>query len=122
MEKRLKVMMVVSLAGMLLLLLLSSLVYPRAITDISDITSKSIGSHVNVAGKIAGIKGYNNKTFFVLLVKDSTGNITAVANADYDLEKDILKNETYIFSGKVQEYNSTLQINLNKIEIYRKKL
>ena len=51
----------------------------------------------------------------ILTLEDKTGKITATSNSNKQLK--IINNQTYLISGKIQEYNHTLQIAIDKIEI-----
>lgn len=115
MEKRLKIMLALALAGIFLLIIISNLLEPKPV-DISKISSEMLDQKVSMIGNLAQIKIYNNETFFVLTIKDSTGNITITALSENKLKEKLILNQTYFITGKVQEYNRTLQISAEKIE------
>lgn len=115
MENKLKILLTLSLLGILLLLAVSQFIEPRSISEISDITRSSLNQRVMIKGNITGIRAYNNNTFFVFKVSDKTGNITAVANSDFNLKEKIDASQDYLLTGKVQEYNKTLQLSIEKI-------
>ncbi len=114
MEKRLKIFLVASLFGILLLMFLSHIVEPQSPTPIANITNKSLDQQVMVVGLITSVRDYNNNTFHVISIKDSTGNITAIASYRRGLH--INSSADYKIIGKVEEYNSTLQINAGVIQ------
>lgn len=112
MEKRQALLLVLSLIGILILLLLSQKLEPK-LRDISGITKKNLDETVKIRGLITEAREYNNNTFQVLTIKDSTGNISAVMNAEHEVE--INKSKNYTIIGKVQSYNQTLQISISKL-------
>ena len=48
-------------------------------------------------------------------LQDNSGEIEAISSSKTPLE--INKTLTYIITGKVEEYNKTLQINVNRISL-----
>ena len=112
MEKRQALLLILSLFGILILLFLSQTLQPE-VKNISDITEKNLGEVIKLKCQIMGAREYNNKTFQVLTIKDSTGTISAVMNADNQII--INKSKNYSIIGKVQAYNRTLQISINKL-------
>jgi len=116
MEKRLKLMLLMALLGIFILILISKAVQPKTL-DIAEITNSLLGEDVSVIAKITKIQEYNNDTFQVLTLKDSSGSIAAIANSKTGLKNriNITQNRSYLIKGEVQEYNSSLQINIDKI-------
>lgn len=117
MENRQKLTLIISLAGILVLLFLSNFLEPRTITPISNITKENLNQILMVEGKITGLMEYNNKTFQVLTISDSTGSITATAGSKSSIAERINASLTYRATGKIQIYNSTLQISINRLEL-----
>jgi DNA/RNA endonuclease YhcR with UshA esterase domain len=112
MEKRLAVFIIMSLIGILLLVFLSQKLEPKTMS-ISGISEKNLEQSVKIRGQIVNAREYNNKTFQVLTVKDQTGNITAIMNLNTEIT--INKSKNYSIIGKVQAYNQTLQISIDRI-------
>ena len=108
----LKIMLAFSILGVFMLLFLSQTLEPKKIS-ISDITKDFLGEKVSVEGKIISLKQYNDKTFQVLIIKDSTGNITAIANSERGFR--INNSINYTIIGEVQEYNNSLRISISKL-------
>lgn len=112
MKKMLKIPFALSLLGIIILLFLSQNLEPPEV-KISEITEGNLNQRVKIAGGIASVKDFDDKNFQILTIKDSEKSITAIANSKTGLE--INKSAQYIIIGKVQEYNSTLQINSDVI-------
>ena len=119
MEKRLKWLIIASLAGIALLLFLSQSLTPK-ILPISNITSRMLDEKVSASGNFTSIRDYINETFFVLVLKDDTGNITVIASSEQNLKDKLAFNQTYLIAGKLQKYNETLQISAEKIIALKK--
>ena len=117
-----KITLVASLFGILVLLFLSQTLEPK-ITAIVNITKQNINQQVKILGKIISIREYNNQTFQVLELQDETGIIEATANSKAGLKGklNLSQNQDYLITGKIAEYNNTLQLNINKIILKEKK-
>jgi len=116
MEKHIKLMLPLALFGILVLVFIASHISPRQIV-ISDITNASMNEEIQVIVQITSIREYNNDTFQVLTLKDSTGNISAIANSKTGLKDkiNVSQRNNYSISGIVQDYNGSIQININEI-------
>jgi uncharacterized protein YdeI (BOF family) len=114
MKTNLKICLVLSLLGVILLIFLSSHLTPREYTII-NITRELIGNYVMIKGNIFYIKNIKESEFYILTISDSTGKITGTLNSK-DLS--INKSQNYIFSGKIEKYENETQININKIIVY----
>ena len=112
MEKRQAVFLIISLIGILALIFLSQILEPER-KDISKITERNINEIIKIRGQVTDAREYNNKTFQILTVKDATGAISAIMNAKSLIE--INKSRNYSIIGKVQIYNNTLQISVNRL-------
>jgi len=114
MNKPLKICFILSLAGILILLFLSEKLEPE-IKSIANITEGDINRAVKIRGEIISIKDFNDnsKILTIFTIKDKTGNITVILNSKTPLE--INKSKQYIITGKVQEYNKSLEISADKI-------
>ena len=107
-----KYIFTISLFGILLLFFLSMIIEPKEI-DIVDIKEKNINQQVKIIGNVTKVNYFEKENFYVLAIQDSTGNISAIFSS---IKLEINKSKNYIITGKIQEYNKTLQININKIE------
>lgn len=113
MKKLNKIFLLVSLIGILLLLFISQHLEPKTI-NISEINKGSLDDRVKILGDILDSRDYSNNTFHVLTIEDLTGVIEVVFNTKEEQLK-INSSKSYFITGKVQEYNQTLQINAEKI-------
>lgn len=118
MEYKLKIFLAASLLGILALLFLSQALAPQIITPISNITNESLNEQVVVFGTLTSIRDYSNNTFHVITLQDLTGSIEAIMStkASVAFKETLNKSLNYTISGKVSEYNSTLQINADIIQ------
>lgn len=100
--KLLTVSLIVSLAGICLLLLLSICSQPKLILNSKDLAQ---GDYVQVTGKI--IFAGNYQGFSVIRLDN---NVTLTCNCNLKI------NQTIKAEGIVEEYNSELEINAGKVE------
>ena len=114
MNLQMKILVIASLIGVMLLLFLSSMIKPE-LSSIGSITEKNINELVRIEGKIISIREYNNQTFQVLKIKDSTGTIEAISNSKIGLKDKLNMSKDYTIVGKVSEYNNTIQISINQL-------
>ncbi len=114
MEKRQTLLLIATLIGILILLFLSQNLKPE-LKQISEIIDKDLNQIIRVSAHIENVREYNDNTFQVLTLKDSSGNITGIMSANYPVK--INKSANYSISGKIQSYNNTLQISINHIEL-----
>jgi len=112
MQKNIKILLVLSLLGIFLMLFISRHAEPQKIL-INNITKSMLNQQVKIAGKIISLKNFENQSFQLLTISDSSGKITATANSQIPLKLNLSKN--YEIIGKIDEYNKTLQINSEKI-------
>jgi RecJ-like exonuclease len=117
MKKSLKLLLLLALFGILLVLLVSLSLVPKQLTLVSNITEKSLGQEVKVQGHILSLKQYSNDTFQVLSFQDSTGIIEATANSKTGLKGLINYSLNYSITGKVTEYNKTLQLTIDQLAV-----
>jgi DNA/RNA endonuclease YhcR with UshA esterase domain len=110
MEKLFKVSLIISLAGVFLLLLLSNILEPKHIS-IGEINDMLIDKKVKVQGEIFNIKSYKDSNFEVISIKDNTGKIDITLNEILN----ITNTQKIIVTGTVQEYKGYLQIQADKI-------
>lgn len=101
----LKLSLIISFLGILILLFLASQT-PKLI-KISEIINSSI--NVKIQGKIIQEKAYDD--FSILIVKDSNRSIEATCSCHGFL------NKTVEIIGKLEEYEGRKQISIDKIEV-----
>ncbi len=116
MQTNLKIFFVLSLISILILAFISQHIEPQKL-NIADITEKNLNQNIRVEAKIISLKNFENQSFQILNLKDETGIITATANSRNPFKLDLSKNYTIL--GKISEYNNTLQISIDKIEILK---
>ena len=114
MDKKQKKLLILSLIGILFLLFISHEIQPKTISII-NITSNDTGKIFQIEGNIIKISSYNDNTFHVFTVKDSTGSIQAIFGSEDSISWNINQTSDYIITGKLEKYNNTLQINAEKI-------
>mgnify|MGYP001585078195 CR=1 FL=1 len=105
----LKISLLISLIGILLLLLLSNILEPK-LTNIEKINYKFIDKKVKVQGEIFNIKTYEDSDFQVISIKDETGKV--------DITSPLINvslNQEIIVIGTVKEYKEYLQVQADKI-------
>jgi RecJ-like exonuclease len=112
MNQALKISLVLSLLGILLLLYISIKIQPLFL-EIALIDSNQLGKNIQLNAKIIQIRDFPQKSFQILTLEDKTGKITATTNSRTSLK--INQTEEYSIYGKIQEYNKTLQVNIDKI-------
>lgn len=108
----LKISLIISIIGILLLLVLANTQTPKLI-KIKDINKQLLDKKIQVQGKIQSIKTFKEENFQIITIQDSTGKINVIL----DNPINITKNQTLTIIGKVAEYKDTLQIQADKIEI-----
>ena len=106
----LKIALSLSLFGILLLLFLSNFSEPK-LTNIEEINNKLLNKKTQVRGQILNIKTYENSSFQVISIKDSTGEIDITTNKILNLTN----NQNITVIGTIKEYNRGLQIQADKI-------
>lgn len=111
MEVLLKVSLVFSVLGVLLLLLVANAYEPK-LTSISEINDKMLEKKVKISGTILKIE--DKETFQILSVKDDSGKIDVLCECG-EINSTIKVNQEIFVVGKVQAYKDYLQINAEKI-------
>jgi len=101
-----------SIVGIFIIFIFADKLEPE-ITDISEITSSSVGQTVKIGGEISSIR--KTSSVVILDVKDETGSINIVIFDDgyFELKKD----DSVGIIGKVAEYKGKLQIESEKITL-----
>jgi len=110
-----KISLAVSLIGILLLLFLSNILQPK-LTNIGDINNKLINKKIKAQGQIFSIKTYEDKNFQVISIQDKTGKIDITSSKILNLTN----SQTITIIGAIKEYKGHLQIQADKITIFRK--
>jgi DNA/RNA endonuclease YhcR with UshA esterase domain len=113
MEKNTKILLILSLLGIMILLIIIINLEPK-ILPIGKINENYTEKEIKVIGNIIKVLNYNNNTFHVLTINDSSGKIKVIFNSR---QKEITINSSlkYEVLGKVEEYNKTLQIKADRI-------
>jgi len=106
-ESLLKISLIISITGILLLLFLTDILEPKQIT-IGEINDKMMNKKIKVEATIYRI--IDKETFKVLSISDGTGKIDVLCEC-----QDIENNQVVVVLGRVKEYNQYLQIQADKI-------
>jgi DNA/RNA endonuclease YhcR with UshA esterase domain len=106
----LKISLIISIAGILILLILLSTIKPTHI-KIKNINENNLNQKITVTGNIQKIINYKESDFQIITINDSTGKIDILINNPLN----ITKNKTITIQGKVTEYKNNLQIQADKI-------
>ena len=117
MEKRLKISLILSLIGIFILILTSVLIQPP-IKTIQDISYKNLNEKIRIIGEIENIKEFPDNNFKIIKIKQDNQTISGVFFSSSLIEEIINKSENYTFTGTIEKYNTTLQINIEKIQHY----
>ena len=104
MPKIFKLSLIISLTGVFLLLLLSLAIQPKQISSYSELKEND---YAKVTGKIISIKNFND---FSVIKLDSNITLTCTGCK-------LKENQTITAAGKVEKYQSSLQISIDKAEI-----
>jgi len=106
-ETLFKISLIISVAGIFLLLLLANFLEPKLIS-IQNITIKMLNEKVKIQGSVLNIE--DKETFKILTIKDDSSSIEVLCEC-----KNISSNQNMEIIGKVQEYEKTLQLQADKI-------
>ena len=107
-ENLLKISLVVSITGILILLFLANTL-PQKLIEINEINNKLLNKKVKIIGSVFKIE--DKESFKILSVADETGKIDVLCECDGKIEE-FQKIEVI---GKVSEYNQYLQIQADQI-------
>lgn len=110
-QNLLKLSLIISFLGILLLLFLSNL-QPK-LSAISQLQNSSLNSLIRIQGKIIQTKQIQ-PDFYILTIQDETGEIEVL------LEKNFASNKTIEITGKLEEYKNKLQIQAERIQQNRR--
>ena len=116
METHQKILLVLSLMGILLLLFLSSALEPKvqSIANLSlnkSFFEKNLG--IKIIANITRQTEIKNSSLILLTLEDSTGTITGIINTEKELNFNLTT--TYEITGKLTEYNNQTEISINRI-------
>jgi len=118
MKKLLRACFALCIIGIFLLLLLSSLLEPRVMTieEIKNPQSLEEFQKVKVQAEITSFREVS-PNFFIINLKDETGNITVTLNSNQNLASNpsFSKTNQIQVQGKISIYQDQIQINANKI-------
>lgn len=106
MKKLMKISFAISLIGIIILLILSSI--EPSLSKIKNINKNLLNKKIQIQGQVVDVKNYND--FQILTIKDETGKIEVTTNKNLDLENKNIK-----VIGRIKEYKGKLQIESNKI-------
>jgi RecJ-like exonuclease len=113
MDKRISIFLVLSLIGILFLGVIN-LLLPATTMNIYEINKNQLDKEIKLKVKIIEVVDFPKSSFQILTLQDETGEIKATSNSEHQLN--ITLNKFYTVSGKITEYNNTIQISINKIE------
>lgn len=114
----LRLTLIVFLIGLFILLLIVNISEPSQV-QIKDINKTLLDKKIRISGQIANIKSFEESSFQIISLKDNSGKI------DITLDKitNLNKNQSILVFGKVTEYiqenNSTIQIQAEKIVLLK---
>lgn len=106
MKRLLKLSLIASFLGVLLLLFLANHQKPREISSASNLT---LNEKVKISGLITEEKNYGD--FSILTLQDELGKIAITCNCGG------FKNKTVEVQGKITEYKNTKQIQAEQIHL-----
>jgi len=106
----LQISFIISLMGIFILLALLEFNQPLT-KNISEINSKQLNQNIMISGQVISTKQFPDTNFQLINLQDKTGNITITIQKLIH----ITKNQTLIVTGKIIEYNGTLEIQAEKI-------
>jgi len=95
--------LIISILGIFILLLISSNLRPKKVSNYSELAE---GDYVQTTGKIISLRDYQD--FSVIKLNN---NITITCNCKFTI------NNTIEVTGKVENYQNSLQINADKISL-----
>jgi aspartyl/asparaginyl-tRNA synthetase len=115
MKKLLKIALILSFLGILLLLFLSTQLEQKTIS-INETSDFQEYQKVKIQGEIKSIKELTPH-FFILNVQDKTGNISITLNSQENLKEKINLSKTNLaeITGKLSYYKKTAQVSAEKI-------
>ena len=95
----LQLSLIISLFGIFFLLLISNIFQAKQIT-ISEINTKQLNKHIMTYGQITNIRNFEDSDFQIIILKDSSGEITITIDKIVNLEN----NQNITVIGKITEY------------------
>jgi DNA/RNA endonuclease YhcR with UshA esterase domain len=109
-NKLLKISLVFSLLGILVILYISETVSPP-LTKIVDITKEKIDEKVKIQGVLISI--INTKTISILNIEDHTGKINVIL---FENKTNLQKNQKVEVLGTITEYKDHIEIIADQIK------
>ncbi len=112
MEKISKISLIISIIGILILLVIN-ISESQKIISVEKINAKMIGKNIKVMGKSESVI-INENNFTIFKLKDETGEIKVICECP-----NIKENDNIEIIGRVTEYNGEIEIEAEKIKIYK---
>jgi DNA replicative helicase MCM subunit Mcm2 (Cdc46/Mcm family) len=111
MEKLLRISIVLSLMGLMILLILAQSLRPLHL-EINKISSEDLNKKISFDANILKVKELAPQ-YLLIYLENNNSTIEGTLNS-----KNFTFNSTsnYKIIGKIQEYNNSLQINIDKIQ------
>ena len=114
----LKLSLIISLLGIVILILISNKISPEtAETTIDQLKSLELNSEVSIAGEIISV--IDTPTILIINIKDPSGSIKVIADKK-SLDKTLNKGAIIEIQGELKKYNEELEVEANKITIFWK--
>ncbi len=111
MDKIAKISFILSLIGILVLMILTSIISPREILPIKNLNETMLNKQVAVQAEIIQVRNYEG--FQILTLRDASGIIKATAFSKTPLNK--TNSQEVIVTGKITKYEDDIQIAADKI-------
>lgn len=108
----LKIAFALSLIGIFVLLTITNLTKPN-VSEIESIDKEDLNQVVAIKGEVISKINYNDSNFQITKIRDKTGEISVTSGII-----NLSKNQKVLVIGKVQEYDSELQISADKVSIF----
>lgn len=106
-----KIALTTALIGLFSLIILSQFIEPQVI-EISSINENMIEQQVMIYGNITSIKNFDNMKLLTVQSLQDDSKIIVVIFKNADVEKGIAQ-----IKGKVKEYQGSIEIEANEIEM-----
>mgnify|MGYP001587684887 CR=1 FL=1 len=107
----LKLALIVSMTGILLLIFVSDIVEVKEY-KITDLTRKDIEKDVKIRGKVTRVT--ETPGLLIFNIRDETGEVTAILFKEDPIN--ITENQRLEIEGKVKEYKDKLEIEVSELK------
>ena len=111
-DKLLKLCLIISLFGILLLLFLSDFMQP-GLTEISSISKSMLEKSVSIQGVVVSEKNLDN--FKILELCDNISTCIPITLSSKENLTNSLLGKVIVVTGRIAKYENKLQINADKI-------